>query len=298
MTTLITAVDELRSELDRHRSNGHTIGFVPTMGSLHDGHASLMRAADASNDLVVASVFVNPLQFAPDEDLSTYPRDLDRDRALAADNGVDVVFAPPVSEMYPFGPVLTSISISDLSTSWEGASRPTHFDGVATVVAKLFNIVGPCRAYFGEKDYQQLAIIRRMVADLSAPIEVVGCPTVREPDGLAMSSRNVFLSAEDRHAASILFRALEAGRAAAASGTADPAALMAIIEGVVATEPRAELDYAAAVDPATLAIPETLGPEARLLIAARLGQTRLIDNCRAIIGSIVDAVSDGPRGLG
>lgn len=275
---LLTTIAELRTRLDARRAGGSAVGFVPTMGYLHDGHGSLMRAADQANDLVVASIFVNPLQFAADEDLGSYPRDLDRDLRLAGDNGVDLVFAPSVEEMYPFGPVLTTVSVADLSSPLEGASRPTHFAGVATVVSKLFNIVGPCRAYFGEKDYQQLAVIRRMVADLSAPIEVVGCPIVREPDGLAMSSRNVYLSPEDRAAAVVLRRALDAGQERVAGGESDPAAVVAAMAAVVGAEPRAELDYAAAVDPDTLQAPERITGPVRLLVAARLGRTRLIDN--------------------
>ncbi len=281
---LLTTIDETRSLLDERRRDGATVGFVPTMGYLHDGHGSLMRAARAEAEVVVASIFVNPLQFAASEDLGDYPRDLDRDRELAGANGVDVIFAPSVDEMYPFGPVLTAVSVGELSTAWEGASRPTHFTGVATVVSKLFNVVGPCRAYFGEKDYQQLAVIRRMVADLSAPIAVVGCPIVREPDGLAMSSRNVYLSPADRAAAVVLRRALDAGREAAAGGATDPATVAAAMTDVVTAEPRAELDYAAAVDPDTLTVPDRLGSEARLLIAARLGRTRLIDNDAAPVG--------------
>lgn len=290
--SVLPTVAETRALLDEHRARGGTVGFVPTMGYLHDGHGSLMRAARAGvrdgsgggDHLVVASIFVNPLQFAADEDLGSYPRDLDRDRRLAGDNGVDVIFAPSVEEMYPFGPVLTTVSVAELSSPWEGASRPTHFAGVATVVSKLFNIIGPCRAYFGEKDYQQLAVIRRMVADLSMPVTVVGCPIIREPDGLAMSSRNVYLSPRDRAAAVVLRRALDAGQREVASGQTDPAAVMATMAETVESEPRARLDYVAAVDPHTLLVPGELGPEVRLLIAARLGQTRLIDNCAATRG--------------
>lgn len=277
---LLTTVAETRAVLDAERASGATVGFVPTMGYLHDGHGSLMRAA-AGDDVVVASIFVNPLQFAADEDLGSYPRDLDRDRALAGGNGVDLLFVPTVEEMYPNGAVLTSVSVAEVSAAWEGASRPTHFAGVATVVSKLFNIIGPCRAYFGDKDFQQLAVIRRMAADLSMPVEVVGCPIIREPDGLAMSSRNIYLSPDDRAAATVLRRALDAGQEAVAGGMTDPAAVSATMAAVVATEPRARLDYAVAVDAGTLAVPEHLGPETRLLIAADLGQTRLIDNAPA-----------------
>ena len=198
--TTIATIAELRSHLDAARAAGRRVGFVPTMGYLHDGHASLMRAARAECDVVVTSIFVNPLQFGPSEDLDAYPRDLTGDTALAEANGVDVVFAPSTAEMYPEA-ILTTVSVREVSATLEGRTRPTHFDGVATVVAKLFSIVGPCSAYFGEKDFQQLAVVRRLVADLSIPVEVVGCPTVREPDGLAMSSRNAYLTPEERAAA-------------------------------------------------------------------------------------------------
>jgi pantoate--beta-alanine ligase len=263
------------------------------MGYLHDGHGSLMAAAAADTDCAVASIFVNPLQFAPDEDLGSYPRDLERDTAVAEANGVKLLFVPSVDEMYPGGPVLTSVSVADLSERWDGASRPTHFTGVATVVSKLFNIVGPCRAYFGQKDFQQLAVIRRMVADLSIPVEVIGCPIVREPDGLAMSSRNTYLSPEERAAAVVLNRAIAAGRAAVEQGQADPAAVEAAMVEVVAAEPRAELDYATVVDPSTLRVPDRLAPpdparnlpSAQLLLAVNIGRTRLIDNGPASLPS-------------
>jgi pantoate--beta-alanine ligase len=274
---IVSSIAELRAVLDRHRADGRSVGFVPTMGYLHQGHASLMRAA-AANDVVVASIFVNPLQFAPDEDLAAYPRDLERDTDVATQAGVDILFTPDVEDMYPQGAVLTSVSVAEISAPWEGASRPTHFAGVATVVAKLFSIVGPCRAYFGEKDYQQLAVITRMVADLSMPVEVIGCPIVREPDGLALSSRNVYLSPEERAAAVVLRRALDEGERLITAGERSTAAVDEAMAAVVAAEPRADLDYAAAVDAATLAQGPTLGDEIRLLIAARVGTTRLIDN--------------------
>jgi len=286
---LVPTIAELRARLDAERRAGRTVGFVPTMGYLHDGHGSLMRAAAAANDVVVASIFVNPLQFAPTEDLASYPRDLERDVAVAGANGVHLLFTPDVTEMYP-RPMLTTVSVAELSARWDGASRPTHFDGVSTVVTKLFNIVGPCRAYFGEKDYQQLAIITRMTEDLAIPVEVIGCPIVREPDGLAMSSRNVYLDPAQRAAAVVLRRALDAGTAAILDGERDPGAVTGVMTSVVAAEPLANLDYAAAVDPHTLEVPAALGPHTRLLIAARVGTTRLIDNCG------VDTGSAGPLG--
>jgi pantoate--beta-alanine ligase len=276
--TEITTIAGLRRELDAQRAAGRTVGFVPTMGFLHEGHASLMDAARAADDVVVTSIFVNPLQFGPTEDLEAYPRDLARDTALAERRGVDLLFVPTVDEMYPGGAVLTNVSVAEVSAPLEGRARPTHFDGVATVVAKLFSIVGPCRAYFGEKDFQQLAVVRRMVLDLSIPVEVVGCPTVREPDGLAMSSRNAYLTPEERAAAPVLHRALQAGMARIAGGERDPASVRDEMAAIIAAEPLAELDYAEVVDATTLAVPRPLSGTLRLLAAARFGKARLIDN--------------------
>ena len=276
--TVVDTIAELRARLDAVRSTGADVGFVPTMGYLHAGHLSLVESARAHHDHVVVSIFVNPLQFAAGEDLGAYPRDLDRDRELCDDAGVDLVFAPSVDEMYPSGPVATTVSVAGISESFEGATRPTHFAGVATVVAKLLNIVGPCSAYFGEKDFQQLAVVRRMVADLSVPVEVVGCPIVREPDGLAMSSRNVYLDETERAAAPTLQRALQTGRRLIDAGERDPDAVVAAMAAVVDAEPLAELDYVAVVDAATLEVPERLDGELRLLGAAQVGRPRLIDN--------------------
>jgi pantoate--beta-alanine ligase len=284
--TTIATIAELRSHLDAARAAGRRVGFVPTMGFLHDGHASLMRAARAACDVVVTSIFVNPLQFGPSEDLDAYPRDLTGDTALAEANGVDLVFAPSTAEMYPEA-ILTTVSVREVSAPLEGRTRPTHFDGVATVVAKLFSIVGPCSAYFGEKDFQQLAVVRRLVADLSMPVEVVGCPTVREPDGLAMSSRNAYLTPEERAAAPVVHRALQAGLAAIEGGATDPAAVRAEMAAVLATEPLAELDYAEVVDAASFQVPDPLRGTLRLLVAARFGRARLIDNVGASVGATV-----------
>jgi len=284
--TTVTTIGELRAALDAARAAGRTVGFVPTMGYLHDGHASLLRAARADTDVVVLSIFVNPLQFAPSEDLDAYPRDLAGDTAVAEAAGADLVFAPSTREMYPEA-VLTTVSVREVSAPLEGRTRPTHFDGVATVVTKLFAIVGPCRAYFGEKDFQQLAVVRRATADLSIPVEVVGCPTVREADGLAMSSRNVYLTAEERAAAPVLHRALEAGVAAIEAGERDPAVVRAILAGPIEAEPLAELDYAEVVDAATFAVPDPLVGTLRLLVAARFGGARLIDNEGATVGVTV-----------
>lgn len=273
----VTTIGELRELLAEHRAAGRSVGFVPTMGYLHEGHASLMRAAREHDDVVVVSVFVNPLQFGEGEDLDTYPRDLARDTEVAAAEGVDLLFVPPVEEMYP-EPVLTTVSVAKVSEPMEGAARPGHFDGVATVVAKLFNIVGPCRAYFGAKDFQQLAVVRRMVRDLSFPVEVVGCPTVRELDGLAMSSRNAYLTPEQREAAPVIHRALRAGAAAIAAGERDPQTVRELVAGIIEAEPLAELDYVEVVDADSLATPETLQGNLRLLAAVRFGRARLIDN--------------------
>lgn len=281
MVAVHETIASFRAALDEHRRAGRTVGFVPTMGYLHDGHASLMTAASEANDVAVASIFVNPLQFAANEDLSTYPRDLDRDLAICEARGVTHVLHPSVDEMYPGGPVLTTVTVDRITRDFEGASRPEHFAGVATVVAKLFSIVGPSRSYFGEKDFQQLAVVRRMAADLSMPVEVVGCPIVREADGLAMSSRNVYLDEAQRAAAPVLYEALQSAAVAAASG-ADVDEVRQVMVDRVASEPRAELDYAELVDASTLepasAVAADGEPVQRLLIAARFGRTRLLDN--------------------
>ena len=285
VTTLRTIM-EVRAHLDAARASGLRVGFVPTMGYLHDGHGSLLRRAREEADVVIVSIFVNPLQFAPNEDLDAYPRDLTGDTALADANGADLVFAPSTAEMYP-EPVLTTVSVGEVSAPLEGRARPTHFDGVATVVAKLFSIVGPCSAYFGEKDFQQLAVVRRLVADLSLPVSVVGCATVREPDGLAMSSRNAYLSPDERAAAPVVHRALQAGLATLEGGATAPAAVRAAMSAVIGGEPLAELDYAEVVDAATFAVPDPLEGTLRLLVAVRFGGARLIDNVGATVGATV-----------
>ena len=276
-------ISGLRAILVEARSAGRRIGLVPTMGFLHAGHRSLMARAAAENDLVVASIFVNPLQFNPGEDFEDYPRDLGRDLEVCRLGGAHVVFAPQPEEMYPL-PVLTSVSVGPLAEVLCGAARPGHFDGVATVVAKLFSIVGECSAYFGEKDFQQLAVVSRMTADLSMPVRVVGCPTVRDPDGLAMSSRNAYLSEEERRQAPVLKRALDAGAALVESGETAADAVTAAMESVIATAPSAEIDYAAAVSAATLRPEARLSGEVRLLVAARFGKARLIDNVGCRVG--------------
>ncbi len=253
------------------------IGFVPTMGALHEGHLALVEAARARSDVVVLSIFVNPLQFGPGEDYNGYPRTEGRDFELAAQAGVDVVFRPATSEVYPPGhPGMVTVSAGPLGTLLEGAVRPGHFDGVLTVVAKLFNLVRPDGAWFGRKDAQQLALVKRMVADLRFPVEIHSCPTVRAPDGLAISSRNAYLSSEERVRAAVLHRALLAGRTALDRGFGAGAAESAMA-GIVSSEPGVTLDYARVVDPDTFGAPQHGGP-ALVAGAVRVGATRLIDN--------------------
>ncbi len=277
---VVGTLAEFSSRLDDERRAGRSVGLVLTMGALHDGHASLLRRAAGECDVVALSVFVNPTQFAEAADLTNYPRTLDADLAVAREAGCDLVLAPAVEEMYPDWPVppATTVTVRSLVDRWEGASRPGHFDGVATVVTKLLSAAGRCRTYFGEKDFQQLAVVRRVVRDLSLPAEVVGCATVREPDGLALSSRNVRMSPAERSAAACLSRALAAGADALAGG-ADPGEVEAVMAGVVAEQPLVELDYGVLVDADDLepAGAASAGP-LRLLVAARVGPVRLIDN--------------------
>jgi pantoate--beta-alanine ligase len=275
----LTRVDELRAWCEDARRAGRRVGLVPTMGFFHQGHRSLMRAARVANDAVVVTIFVNPLQFGPSEDLDAYPRDAQGDRALAEAESVDVLFTPSVEEMYP-RPALTTVHVADLTDGLCGASRPTHFDGVATVVTKLFSIVGPSRAYFGRKDAQQLAVIHRMVDDLNLPVEVVGCPLVREPDGVAMSSRNAYLSGDQRVAAAVLVRALRQATAAVSAGERDAEVVRRLVTAEVDAEPLATLDYAEVVDGRDLTPVERFedGTEVLVALAARIGKTRLIDN--------------------
>lgn len=254
-----------------------TWGFVPTMGYLHEGHLSLVRRARAENDHVAVSIFVNPTQFGPHEDYNRYPRDLERDLQLLAPLGVELVFAPPVEEMYPPG-FQTWVVVEEVSRPLEGAARPGHFRGVATVVTKLFNILQPDRAYFGQKDAQQTVVIRRMVQDLNIPVEIVVCPTVREPDGLAMSSRNTYLSPEERQAATVLFRALQAAKARYEEGERDAERLRAVMREVIQAEPLARLDYVSVADPETLQELSRVEDRALLSLAVYIGKTRLIDN--------------------
>ena len=278
----IATIAHLRRVLDADRAAGRSVGFVPTMGYLHDGHVSLVEASVAANDRTVVSIFVNPLQFAPDEDLADYPRDLSADAARCAGAGVDYVFAPTVEEMYPRA-VDTVVSVPGIAAPLEGVHRPTHFAGVATVVAKLFSIVGPARAYFGAKDWQQIAVVTRMVDDLSMPVEVVPCPIVREADGLAMSSRNVYLTAPERAQAPLLRKALDAGLAAIAEGVREPAAVEEVMRSVLADATHGTVDYAAAVPADTLVAAGPLTGAVRLLLAVKFSKARLIDNDGCVI---------------
>ncbi|MCB9519379.1 MAG: pantoate--beta-alanine ligase [Myxococcales bacterium] len=271
---ILTTKSELRSAL----SGPAQTGLVPTMGFLHEGHMSLFRQARAENERVVATVFVNPTQFGPTEDLDRYPRDPDGDAAKCAESGVDILWMPPRDEVY--GPRhATTVTVAGLTDGLCGRSRPTHFAGVATIVTKLFALVRPERAYFGEKDYQQLAVIRQMAADLDLGVDVIGMPIVREADGLAMSSRNKYLSAEDRAAALALSRALRAAAEAFDAGSRDADTLVAGLTAELHAAPGVALEYAEIVDAETLApATGTLAGPARALVAARVGQTRLIDN--------------------
>jgi pantoate--beta-alanine ligase len=269
---------ELRAATDAARQRGAGVGLVPTMGALHAGHRSLLAAARRENDLVVASVFVNPLQFGPAEDLASYPRDRRADLAVLEAEGVDLAFLPSEAEMWPSPPEVRLRVGGSLAERLEGLHRPGHLDGVATVVAKLFHLVGPARAYFGQKDAQQLAMIRRMVADLAFPNQVVACPTVREPDGLAVSSRNAYLTPDERRRATALYRALEAGQAAFRAGERDPAAVEAAARDLLEGAPGVEPDYLDLVDPDGFEPAKQAEAGQVLAGAARVGRTRLIDN--------------------
>ncbi len=273
----ITSAAEMQSLADGLRRSGTEIGFVPTMGFLHEGHLSLMREARKRNGAVVVSIFVNPTQFGPQEDLATYPRDEAGDRAKCQSLGVDYLLLPSVEEMYPDGPSVF-VQVEGITGRLEGAVRPGHFRGVATVVAKLFNIVKPHRAYFGQKDYQQCAVIKRMTKGLNLDVEVIVRPTVREADGLAMSSRNSYLQADQRRQATVLHRALKAGEDLIRTGVREPEKVRQKMRAVLLTVDGITIDYAEVADAETLAPLDTLGREIVLLIAARIGNTRLIDN--------------------
>jgi len=276
MRTVLT-IAALRTALAGPRAAGARIGLVPTMGAFHAGHLSLMRRARAESDVVVVSLFVNPAQFAPHEDLAVYPRDEPRDATLAAEAGVDLLFAPTIEEIYPAG-FATSVAVAGLTEPLCGRRRgPEHFHGVTTVVAKLLNIVQPHAAYFGEKDAQQLVVVRRLVRDLDIPVEIVGCPIVREPDGLALSSRNAYLSAEERVNARALAAALDAASALVAAGERAAEPILATARATL-TDHGLEPEYVELVDPETLAPLAALDGPALLALAARVGRAHLIDN--------------------
>ena len=272
----LTAIPALR---EWRGQSGAPLGLVPTMGYLHAGHRSLLDRARRENDRVAASLFVNPAQFGPQEDLGRYPRDLPRDQRLLEEAGCDVLFAPSVQEMYPPG-FETTVDVGRIAAPLEGARRPGHFRAVATVVLKLFHLFRPDRAYFGEKDAQQLAVIRHMVRDLDLPVEVCGCPIVREPDGVALSSRNSYLSAEERRAAPVLFRALCAARDRWAAGERDAEGLRRAMTDMLAREPLARVDYVSVADPDTLQERDHAHPPLLISMAVFFGPTRLIDNLR------------------
>ena len=272
----------MRSACRAARSGGKRLGFVPTMGALHEGHLSLVRAAKASCDVVAASIFVNPTQFGPNEDLSKYPRDFERDRNLLQKEGVELLFAPSVEEVYPAG-ATTWVTVEELSGRLDGRSRPGHFRGVTTVVAKLFHVVEPDSAFFGQKDAAQLAIIRRMVRDLNFPVEIVACPIVREPDGLAMSSRNAYLDPLQRKQALVLYRSLTKVKNLYDAGERDASKLAAVGSEEIARSEAVEeksvrLDYFEIVDPQSLEPVENITRGALVTVAAYIGSTRLIDN--------------------
>ncbi|MDR2156640.1 MAG: pantoate--beta-alanine ligase [Clostridiales Family XIII bacterium] len=273
----IERIEDLRAELALRRRSVESVGFVPTMGALHAGHASLIGRSAGENDLTVVSLFLNPLQFGANEDLDKYPSSEAEDLLVCAASGADIAFCPPPSELYPGG-FSTYVNMDGMTAALCGKSRPDHFRGVMTVVGKLFNIVRPDRAYFGEKDAQQLAVVRKMARDLNFGTEIIGCPTVREADGLAMSSRNVYLSPDERAAATCLYRALATAGKRIDRGERDAQAITDLVSRTIGAEPLAELEYAELLDAETL---ESVGAETEsmlLAVAARIGGTRLIDN--------------------
>lgn len=274
---IVTTIVDTRAALHAVRQRGCTVALVPTMGALHAGHISLVRAARAACDVVVVSIFVNPTQFGPNEDFAKYPRTIEADCAALEREGVELVFAPAAEEMYPQG-ASTYVDVEGVSERLDGASRPGHFRGVATVVAKLFHIVQPDRAFFGQKDAAQIAVLKKMVRDLHFGLELVVCPIVREPDGLAMSSRNRYLSAEERRQALVLHRALQAAEQLVAKGERSATALLEAARKVLDQEPLVRVDYCKLVDPNTLDNVSSLRSTTLLAIAAFVGNTRLIDN--------------------
>ena len=282
MDTIITSND-LQNHLDELRNSQRSIGLVPTMGYLHDGHLSLIRKARSENDAVVTTIFVNPLQFSETEDLDTYPKDIEKDTFLASDAGTDFLFTPSYEEMF-CDDVLTTVSVQEISSVLEGASRPTHFSGVATIVAKLFNIVGVCSAYFGEKDWQQIQVIKRMAQDLSYRVEIKECPIVRERDGLAMSSRNVYLTNEQRKEASNIPESLLKAHEKIKDGERQSTVIKGIISERLHRSSAIDIDYVELVNGENLTVTDQIDEQTRVLVAVRIGTARLIDNMNALEG--------------
>jgi pantoate--beta-alanine ligase len=274
---IMTTIKDIRTQVKLWKKEGLTVGFVPTMGFLHEGHQSLIERARQENDKVVVSIFVNPTQFGPNEDFEKYPRDLKRDEELCIEAGGDLIFAPQVSEMYP-EVCSTFIDVEGLTSGLCGEKRPGHFRGVCTVVSKLFNIVSPDRAYFGEKDAQQLAVIKRMVKDLNFDIEIVGCPIIREEDGLAKSSRNTYLSPAERKAALVLSSSLKEAKKLLDEGEKNPAKIQEVIIRKLNNEPLAKIDYVEIVDYLSLKPADTINNPVLIALAVYIGKTRLIDN--------------------
>lgn len=274
---IVNTIEEVRDIVRGWRHQGLSVGLVPTMGFLHEGHKSLIVRAVVENDRVVVSDFVNPTQFGPGEDLESYPRDIDRDASLCEEAGAALIFHPEPSEMYADG-ACTFVDMTGLTGELCGQSRPIHFRGVCTVVSKLFNIVGPDRAYFGQKDAQQLAVIKRMVRDLNFNLEVVGCPIVREKDGLAKISRNTYLNAEERQAALVLSKAVKLGQGMAEAGERDADKIVASMKACIEAEPLAKIDYVKAVDAVSIEIVSEMKPPVLVAMAVYIGKTRLIDN--------------------
>ena len=272
---IITTIENIRSIVNHWKDKGYSIGFVPTMGYLHDGHAALIDQARKDNDKVIVSIFVNPTQFGENEDLNSYPRDINRDKSLCEAHKADIIFSPTSDEMYHDRKAF--VNIVELSDTLCGISRPIHFKGVCTVVAKLFNIIQPTNAYFGEKDAQQLAIIRKMVYDLNFPINIIGVPIVRESDGLAKSSRNTYLSKEERKAATILYKAIQMGKQTIKHGASADSIINTMTE-IINTEPLAKIDYVSVVDANTMQPVHEITSPVLVAIAVYIGSTRLIDN--------------------
>ncbi|HKK96064.1 MAG TPA: pantoate--beta-alanine ligase [Anaerovoracaceae bacterium] len=277
MIKICKDIDDIRNVVKGWKKEGLTVGLVPTMGYLHEGHESLIRRAVSENDKVIVSDFVNPIQFAPNEDLDEYPRDLDRDAMICEQVKADILFVPEYEEMYR-GLNKTFVTVDDLTKELCGKSRPTHFRGVCIVVTKLFNIVNPDRAYFGEKDAQQLAVIRQMVSDLNFDIEIVGCPIIREEDGLAKSSRNKYLNEEERKAAPIINHSLRMAKEEILAGETDVSKIIEMIKNNIETEKTAKIDYIEIVDAKTIEKVEIIDKPILCAVAVRFGETRLIDN--------------------